>query len=265
MSTGAWSCGDCRHAWRTEPWRLSSATEFFGEARYTKVEFAEKLDATKLELFGFFARYADKAKPQQPRLMVDFGCSYGTVLQLFKEHNWQVMGIEISPAAQEILSERKLPWAPTIEQAGLAPRSLDVTVMADCICYLPDPVATLRTIRSYIKPDGLLFIRQPTRGGLVHFLSKIGGKKALAHGLWLDHVHLFSRKSTELVLKQTGFEEVLFLKEKYFRRSLKGEIIHRMARAADLMTLGHFDLTLSWTVIAKPGERANADHGLRRG
>jgi SAM-dependent methyltransferase len=248
---GAWSCGCCCHAWRTEPWKLSNAAEFFGKAHYTKIEFAEKVDATKMELFQFLADYADKTKPQQPRLMVDFGCSYGTVLQMFRQRNWQVMGIEISPSAQKVLDERKLPWAPTMEQSGLARRSVDVVVMSDSIYYLHEPVETLRTIQSYMRPAGLLFLRQPTRGSLVHLLSHLSREKALADRLWLDHVHLFSRQSTGLALNRTGFSDVKFLVERHFKRSLKGEIIHRLLRAVDFATLRRLDLVASWTVIAK--------------
>jgi len=254
VDVGAWSCGHCRHAWRTEPWKLSDAAEFFGEACYTKLDGAEKLDATKKRLFEFFARCAHEAKPQQPRLMVDFGCSYGTVLQIFKERNWQIMGVEISPSSQKVLDERKLPWAPSMEESPLARGSVDVVVMADSMYYLHDPISVMRSIRSYMRPNALLLLRQPTRGGLVRFLSHLSRANALAAGLWLDHVHLFSRRSTSIVLNQTGFTEVRFLVEKLFKHSLKGEIIHRFLRATDFVTLGRLDVTASWTVIARAGD-----------
>jgi SAM-dependent methyltransferase len=250
-AAGAWNCGRCRHAWRTEPWKLSDPAEFFGQAHYTKIESARRLDETKAALFEFFARYAGQATPQQPRLMVDFGCSYGTVLQMFKDQNWQVMGIEISPSAQKILDSRNLRWAPSMEESGLSPGSVDVVVMADSMYYLSDPISVMRTVRSYMKSNGLLLLRQPTRGGLVRLLSRLSRANALAAGLWLDHVHLFSRRSTSLVLNQAGFVEVQFLIEGLFKRSLKGEMIHRFLRAMDYVTLRRLDLVASWTVIAK--------------
>lgn len=87
---------------------------------------------------------------------------------------------------------------------------------------------------------------------MARLLLKISGKKALVR-LWLDHVQLFSRRSTALVLKQAGFCDVRFLPEKDYRRSLKGQIVHLLLRAMDIITLGVFDLTLSWTVVAKAG------------
>lgn len=173
----AWSCDNCYHAWRTEPWKTSDAIKFFGDTYYTKIENAERLDATKMKLFEKFLQWANKVKPQPPRTMVDFGCSYGTVTEMFKKNGWDVMGIEISPVAQKILNERNLPWAVSLEDSGLILGSVDVVVMSDCSCYLPDPVGTLRTIRSYMQPNGLLFLRQPTRGGMVRLLLGISKKK----------------------------------------------------------------------------------------
>lgn len=75
-------------------------------------------------------------------------------------------------------------------------------------------------------------------------------------GMARDHVHLFSRQSTGLALNQTGFPDVKFLVERHFKRSLKGEIIHRLLRAVDFATLRRLDLVASWTVIAKALRKA---------
>ena len=229
---------------------MSDPTRFFGDAHYTHIENVERLDATKIKLFERFLQWADEVKPHPPRTMVDFGCSYGTVMAMFREHGWDVMGIEIAPTAQKVLEERNLPWAPCMEDSGLALGSVDIVVMSDCMYYLPEPVTTLRTIRSYMQPNGLLFLRQPTRGGLVRFLLKVDRKRALSRDIWLDHVHLFSRGSTVFVLERAGYRDVRFLREEDYRRPLKGEVIHRLLRATDFITFGFFDLTLSWTVVA---------------
>ena len=71
------------------------------------------------------------------------------------------------------------------------------------------------------------------------------------HRIWRDHVHLFSRRSTELALERARFVEVEFLKEKGFKRSMKGEMIHRLLRTADVLTCGTLDLTASWVVRAR--------------
>lgn len=248
---GAWSCGHCRHAWRTELWKESGDIEHFTRATYTNIEYVRRYDAAKLAIFKRGLRWANEVTPQQPRLMLDFGCSCGTVMQMFKEHGWNIMGIEISPTAQKMLDERNLPWARCLEESGLALGSVDVVMMNDTIYYLPDPIETWVQIRSYTKPGGRIFLRHPTRWGLLHLLLKVRRKSALGQHLWGDHIHLFSRRSTKLTLKRAGFIDVRFYREKGFRRTLKNKIFHYLLRTMDWATFGFYDFTLSWTVIAK--------------
>ena len=130
------------------------------------------------------------------------------------------MGIEISPSAHKVLDQRGLPWATCLDRSGLAPRSIDIVVMFDSIYYLPEPVSTLKRIQSYLKPDGRILIRTPTRGGLIRLLSKLYPKKTMAVSFGGSFVHQFSRKSARIVLNKAGFTNINFSKEKGFRRQL---------------------------------------------
>ncbi len=259
LQIGAWTCRHCHHAWRSEPWQRLGRIRHFERATYTNIEHVKRYDAMKMGLLQRALHWADEVTPKGPRLMLDFGCSCGTFMQMFREDSWNIMGIEISPTAQRVLDEQNLPWATCLEESGLARGSVDVVMMNDTIYYLPDPVGTLREIRSYMKPSGQIFLRQPTRGGLIHLLSIIDKKKALIDGLWLDHAHMFSRRSTTLLLEKSGFGSIQFIKERGFRRPLKGEVVHRLLRAMDCVTFGLYDLTLSWQVIAKVARGGKVD------
>ena len=250
---GVWRCGCCRHIWRTEPWKTSDQITFYEEASPT-AELMETISSKNVKIFEKFLQLADELNPHSPRRMVDFGCSCGTAMQMFKKHNWDVLGIEILPTAQKVLDERNLPWAPSMKGSGLAPQSVDIVVMSDCIYYIADPVEILSEIRSYLKPQGRLFLRHPTRAGALGILLKVSKEKALSDKIWGSYIHMFSRKSTELSFKKAGFTTVKFLKEKGYDRPLKTEIVHRAIRAADFITLGLLDLTLSWIVIAERGQ-----------
>lgn len=250
VDIGVWICNHCRHLWRTEPWKLSDQITYYDAA---PAGIRDILSAKKVNMFERFLQWADEVKSPSPRLMVDFGCASGTTMKIFKDHGWDVMGIEILPYLQKILDERNLPWAPSLKDSGLGLRSVDIVVMSDCIYYLSDPVGTLREIRSYLQPDGQLFLRHSTRAGLLRILLKVNKEKALSAQMWGSYVHIFSRQSTKLALEQTGFTSIRFLKEKGFQRSLKNEIIHRVLRMIDFLTLRFFDLTPTWVVVAKAG------------
>ena len=129
--------------------------------------------------------------------------------------------------------------------SGLAPQSVDIVVMSDCIYYIANPVEILSEIRSYLKPQVRLFLWHHTRAGALGILLKVSKEKALSDKIWGNHLHMFSRKSTELSLRKAGFAAVKFLKEEGYDRPLKTEIVHRAIQAADFITLGLLDLTLS--------------------
>jgi len=72
----------------------------------------EALSNKNARIFERFLQLADELNPQSPKRMVDFGCSCGTAMLMFRKHGWDVLGIEILPTAQKVLDERNLPWAP---------------------------------------------------------------------------------------------------------------------------------------------------------
>lgn len=250
-----WSCERCCYTWRRQIWKQSEADQFFGEASYTQMEEMEIFDRTKTKLFERTLACANESRPYSPRCMLDFGCSYGTLMQMFKDYGWQVMGIEISPTAQKLLDQRDLPWATCLEESGLHLQSEDIVIMFDAIYYLPDPVETLKQIQTYMKQDGEIIIRVPTRRGLIRFLSHVCRKKAFCQYMWGDFIHQFSRRSMKLTLTKAGFTNVTFSKEKGFKHSLKFQIIKELMWMIDCVTFRVFDLTLSWIVTATPGKR----------
>lgn len=252
-STEVLRCEQCYHAWRTTaPWSESSAEKYMGKATWTHLEYMQLHDSIKMEGFKLTLGWANAIRPHAPRLMIDFGCSYGSLMQIFKEDNWDVMGVEISTSAHKILNQRGLPWVTCLEKSSLAPRSVDIVVMFDSIYYLPDPVSTLRQIRSYLKPNSHILIRTPTRGGLIRVLSRFGKKTmTMPFWGWGSFIHHFSRKSTRIALNKAGFTDVKFLKEKGFRHHFKEQLVHSLLQVVDCMTLRLFDLTASWIVTAQ--------------
>lgn len=245
-----YSCPQCLHAWRPEPWTQIGPIEHFKRAQYTKIEAMHRTYKSTVKLFTAFEQVASRTAQGNIKKMLDFGCSYGFCMETFKTKGWDVFGIEISPSAQQILDKKKLPWAQSIEASGLKKGIFDCVVMADCIYYLPDPIKILSILKDYLKDYGVLLIRQPTRAGLVQLVGALGGTSKIIQRLWCDHIHIFSRCSTEIALAKAGFENVSIKYDRFFVRGLKGEIVHRVSRAADLITLGKFDLTLSWIVCA---------------
>ena len=150
--------------------------------------------------------------PTTARDVVDVGCGAGRLGAAIKaRQECRVVGIEHNPIAASVARTRldlvvegdaeALDW-PFPEQ------SFDAVVCGDVLEHLRDPLAFLRRVRTWLRPDGVLVTSLPN----VRHHSVIRG---LLSGDWtyepaglLDHTHLrfFTRREVEKLLFRAGFE-----------------------------------------------------------
>ncbi|OHB55235.1 MAG: hypothetical protein A2Y07_11080 [Planctomycetes bacterium GWF2_50_10] len=246
----AYSCSRCLHAWRPEPWSQTGQNEHFKQAHYTKTESMKSIYNTTSKLFAEFEKIASGQIVDITKTMLDFGCSYGYCMDVFKTKGWEVIGVEISPSAQEILNAKKLPWIADVEKSAIQKNSIDCIVIADSIYYVQEPVKLLLTLKNYLKESGMILLRQPTRAGFAGLINSVGGSPRIIQRLWCDHIHMFSRKSTQLALLEAGFSNINMQQDSFLNRACKGKCVHGALRTADIITAGRFDLTLAWIVSA---------------
>ncbi len=139
-------------------------------------------------------------RAQKPGMLLDFGCGDGRFLAAAQERGWQVKGTELSPNAAR---QRGLDVVTDICEIA------DTTVF-DCITlwhsleHLCDPLGTLRNIRKYLSPTGVLLIAVPDIDGIQ---AKMFGRR------WfhLDvprHLFHYSKTSLSALLQSTGFHLV---------------------------------------------------------
>lgn len=136
--------------------------------------------------------------------LLDIGCGGGAFLRRMRAAGWSVAGMEPDDnAAARLATETDFPIYGSLEaliQAGEA--GFDVVVLSHVIEHLPDPVHTLRALRSLLAAGGRLLLTTPNALGLG---SRIFG--ASWRGLEPPrHFNIFSPDSLCQVLNQAGFE-----------------------------------------------------------
>jgi cyclopropane fatty-acyl-phospholipid synthase-like methyltransferase len=67
--------------------------------------------------------------------------------------------------------------------------------------HVPDPRSFLRSVRALLEPRGFMVLVTPNTAGLQPRLFGANWRSAIA-----DHVHLFSRRNLERMLREEGFE-----------------------------------------------------------
>lgn len=134
---------------------------------------------------------------------VDIGCGRGDMVALLKAAGMQAQGVELSPVAAKLASERGLEvFCGTLEQAAFADGTFDSMSMFHVLEHVHDPVALLRECRRVLRPGCEMLIVVPNADSAVF---------ALVGDLWtgLDvprHLHHFSPASLAIVANRAGLE-----------------------------------------------------------
>lgn len=150
--------------------------------------------------------------PPTARDMADVGCGAGRLGEAIKtRQECRVVGVEQNPAAAAAARIR-LDFVIECDAESLdwpfPPASFDAVVCGDVLEHLRDPLAFLRRVRTWLRPEGVLVTSLPN----VRHHSVIRG---LLAGDWtyepaglLDHTHLrfFTRREVEKLLHRAGFE-----------------------------------------------------------
>ena len=151
-----------------------------------------------------------------PARVLELASAHGGFVALLQQAGFEAAGLELSPwvvdYAQKTFNVPMLLGA--IETQHIPPGSLDAIAMMDVLEHLPDPIGTLRSCLSLLKPDGVLLLQTPgyreTKsydamvGDNDYFLNHMRGKAEK------EHLYLYSPQSVSTLLKKVGFEHVAF-------------------------------------------------------
>lgn len=153
--------------------------------------------------FNKRCRYVTKRKTQGK--LLDIGCAAGSfLLAMQRQGDWQVQGVEITPAVAQVARERHglNVFTGTLEEAHFADASFDAVTMWDVLEHLHDPLAGLQEIGRILKPDGILVVRVPN-------LASWDAKLFSTAWAGLDaprHLYIFTPQTLSALLDKAGFE-----------------------------------------------------------
>jgi glycosyltransferase involved in cell wall biosynthesis/ubiquinone/menaquinone biosynthesis C-methylase UbiE len=138
--------------------------------------------------------------------LFEIGCGQGDFLLSAREMGFSVQGVEVSEYAATT-ANRRLHQEAVIcgdfETITLPENHYDVFALFDVLEYVRDPVAYLKTIYRYLKPDGVVFIVTPSLDSW--------SAKLMKHN-WMEfkqeHLHYFDTQTIQNALAKTGFRSL---------------------------------------------------------
>ena len=130
--------------------------------------------------------------------LIDIGCGNGSFLRAAAKAGWEVAGTELNPSDHHL---KDLRVESSLE--GLTDISpVRVVTLWHSLEHIPDPLATIHSVRSVLIPNGTVVIAVPNFGSLQSRLTK-------SNWLHLDlprHLNHFTIKSITRLLENANFE-----------------------------------------------------------
>jgi SAM-dependent methyltransferase len=146
--------------------------------------------------------------------LLELGFGNASFLKLAHDAGWEVYGADLNASlvrhATEVLRLPNIVCG-TIEEIGYAPGYFDVVAAFNFIEHVPDPRATLRSIKRILRPGGLVVLLCPNLEGIYHLLVEhIFPDSDPLNLTWVppDHVGYFNKRNLRLLIENEGFTVV---------------------------------------------------------
>ena len=138
---------------------------------------------------------------RKPVVFLDFGSGSGHISRVFKREmgdNALIYCLEADPHYAGIYAKYDLIEVKSIDSVADA---LDLVYMIEVIEHLDDPITVLKSLRSKISTDGILFLSTP-----------LGREQEAMTNAFDDqsHVHFFTPSSLNIALSAAGFQPIEF-------------------------------------------------------
>lgn len=139
--------------------------------------------------------------------LLDLGSAQGVFVAYARDQGWDAMGIETSAwaAAEGRRRYGVRIYETPIEEAPIAPASLDVVHSNHVLEHLIDPLAAMRAAHRLLKPGGIFVAEVPQE--LFRPLAE-SFQRRLYRGIGSEpnyHVVFFSRRGLQLAAERAGF------------------------------------------------------------
>jgi predicted TPR repeat methyltransferase len=187
-------CEECALI-RVNPSLTKDAYRSFYNDHYRHIHFAE-VEEGQRERGRRLASRMMEFDFERPKVVVDFGCHKGGMLDTFKEAGSVTYGIEWDEAARKHAESKGHVVVSDIQQLIDLGVKADLVIMQDVIEHLTD-LHEMKRVSEILAPSGHLFVWTPG-----FFRSDL--KK-----LWqLAHTYQFCARSIEYVMGELGFDPV---------------------------------------------------------
>lgn len=182
----------------------------------------------------------------ESKTLLDVGCGTGDFIQVAKQNNWKVTGIEPNEQARSIANKKNKDSVFNVDQlVKLQPQSFDVITLWHVLEHLPNLEEDMATFKKLLKPTGTLIIAVPNYKSYdAQYYKEFWAAYDVPRHLWhfnkASMSKLVNKVSLELVkIKPMYFDAfyVSLLSEKYKHGKMKFFNAIRVATLSNLFSV----------------------------
>lgn len=160
-----------------------------------------------------FFRYRFDAllKHKQAGRVLDVGAASANFVSVACERGWDAYALELSQVvaehAKQILNAEILNC--TIEETSFERNFFDVVHVSYVLEHMYNPISSLKKVRTWLKPDGLVIIEVPNEGNMrirAQIANIFRGERRIPnlHGV-SPHSYFFTKQTLCKILQVSGF------------------------------------------------------------
>jgi SAM-dependent methyltransferase len=195
------------------------------EALHTEIREEHETD-TSADVFDAVLSRLRPEFGDSPRLL-DFGAGAAPCFPIARRYGFDYTGVEFDPSAQrEALVKHNTTLHPDLE--NLPSGHYDLAIMVEVIEHLQNPLSALTSLRTHLRPGGLLYLSTPNAECLK---ARLQGLRWPNYGE--SHLFFFTDASLAVLLGEAGFTEVD--QQRFFIRfgshSLPRQVLQRLLLA----------------------------------
>ncbi len=174
---------------------------------YGKEEASDRIHRQKAPLYRLILEEISWLKSPN-KTVLDFGCAFGSFMELAEKSGFTGYGIDINPVAIEFLRNKRL-RAVLGNDVGAARKfgiRFSAIVMNDVVYYLRDLLQSFKTSYDLLETGGVLVLRLPNkRTWLAASLRMPFLRQRAIRSCCYDHFHVADIAAYESCLRNAGF------------------------------------------------------------
>ncbi|KKQ75709.1 MAG: Methylase involved in ubiquinone/menaquinone biosynthesis [Candidatus Woesebacteria bacterium GW2011_GWB1_38_5b] len=152
----------------------------------------------------FYKRYKFIAKYTLPGKVLDVGASTGIFLEIFKDHGWEVRGVEPSSSAEVAQRKGIKMYRTQFEKLDLEKNNYDLIILNHSLEHVRNPLAFMKKVKGLLKKNGVVYVEVPNFASLESMIAK----KAWRYLLPNEHIYQFTPETLGRLIEAVGLKVV---------------------------------------------------------